>query len=255
MGLWGAVVLAAFFNIAAVQGSQVRVEGFDPAHHGFSFANYRVWPESQWPRWAQVAHCTSLVLMARQMFYYARFAPAEPRLSNSETEDLIEAIYRHPTGLPPEGRDRITIPGFSDLGDLSRKGSVVTAIRRVMGNALLDGLRRGWHWTPLDLLRMDGDSNEEMEQYLKETIQRGRLGMLYLARGTDLAHAVLVYGYEETEYGRSYLTYDPNRPGQVTNVFYLFRSREFRHPSLRGREGWVLHPYGDMRTPPYPGWF
>jgi hypothetical protein len=192
--------------------------------------------------------------MARQMFHFASFAPDEARLSVKATERLVRAIYFKPTATPPEGRDRITIPGFSNLRAMSATAGYAAMLRRVMGDAVLDATRAGWYWTPLDILRIDEDSNERMEQYLRDTLDRGRVAMLYLARGTALAHAVLVYGYDEEPGQRRFIVYDPNQPASPVTVTYNPRTRDFHHPRLHGREGWILHPYSDMAPPPYPSW-
>jgi hypothetical protein len=230
------------------------VADFDVHAESISFPNYSVWSESTLPRWAQLAHCTSMALMVRQMHYYARFAPDEPRGDINEVERRIRRIYFKPTARPPEHAAKITIPGFASLFDLSQNYAYAQVLKRAMGDSVFDALNANWHWSPLEILHEDGQSTAAMEDYLKATIDRGRFAILYLTRGTALAHAVTVYGYDEVGPIRRYYAYDSYLPGRGIMVNYDPERRVFIHPTMGEKEGWVLHPYSDMPAPPYPSW-
>ena len=113
---------------------------FDLERDAFAFPNELVWEyhfdqETRSTRFARrepgphyAHHCFVLVRAARQFFYHARFDPAAEPADDLTYRRLIRAVLAGHPRRPSEPEQRVLIPGYAGLRDLSAaRESVVKA--------------------------------------------------------------------------------------------------------------------------------
>jgi hypothetical protein len=67
-------------------------------------------------------------------------------------------------------------------------------------------------------------------QWLAESVDRGQLRAIYLARFPHMNHVVVVYTvHREAQGNMSFTVYDPNYPNQSSWVFYRASERSFEY--------------------------
>lgn len=220
------------------------VPGFQLPTDGISFYNYSIWAGSSLPAAMQVAHCSGMALLVRQVFNFATFDPSQPRLPAPAYEPVLRRIYDLPTTTRIGSRTRIVIPGYSSLHELTASPGLRPVVENVLRDALRDALRPNWGWSPLDVFGYDPARANRIEARLRAGVVADKVQLLYLTDGTAMAHAILLYGYDvRTDGSVVYLAYDSNRPYGPLGIVYDPRTGKFDHPDWGLRDPFILHAY------------
>ena len=155
-------------------------------------------------------YCFVLARSLRQFFAGARFDPAAPRLDHQGYVERIRAVVARPpweSALPPA--ERVVIPGYASLRDLSRGEE--TAVKEGLGG-------RFWtlvHWT---IWRVTFPVSAEHQRGVAEEIAAeltaGRLAQLLVTNWPkpELNHTVVAYAFRETGTHVDFTVWDPNDP-------------------------------------------
>jgi len=162
--------------------------------------------------------CFVMARAITQFQRFARFEPAEPRLSPEEyTERVRRVTSRAPWRDPLPRDERVVIPGYASLFELSRDQEA--AVKAGMGG-------RFWTWIHWTNWRVAMPMpRAEQEAVARETIaelQAGRPVQWLVTNlpSFEMNHTVVVYEYRVNGAGTvEFTVYDPNdpaRPGLVT---------------------------------------
>jgi len=168
---------------------------------------------------ARFAHrCFVLVRAVLQFHKFARFDPAQPRLSEDQYGELIRRVCRIPIWMPPPRPGRqIIIPGYRDLNQFSRAHEHV--LKQNIGNWFPTYLRFG-NWRMVGPFPRFGQANAYAQ--LVRGLDRGRLQAVYLTRFPKMNHCVILFGYHRLN-GNAitrFDAYDPNYPNTLSWVDY-----------------------------------
>jgi len=244
MGNLGSVLfLVTLFLASSAAGATTSVPGFDLPEDGIAFHNYEYWSKSKLPRKLQVAHCTGMALLVRQVFNFGEFQPNQPKLSAAEYEPILRKIFQIHTRTLPGSVARVAIPGYANFRELTKEPGVDEAIKNVLGDALNDVRRPNFNWLPWNAIGDTKRSRSKKELALRRTIDAGRPATLYLTDNTKTAHAVLLYNYEATSEAVYYDVYDSNHPEGSFRIHFSFKNGRFYHSDWGWRDPWILHPY------------
>jgi hypothetical protein len=201
---------------------------FEFARDSFAFANELVW-EYQMdaatgkrtfgrrnPQPTYAHRCFALARVARQFFYHARFAISQPMATDKIYRQLVRAVIaRHPR-TPCKSEERISIPGFAGLRELSRAQEKL--LKNECGGAWRSYFLRS-HWrmafpfTRAHQTRTAGS--------LAAALKQNRLPILHLVKfpAMSINHCIILFGVTETGRGLEFESYDPNnseRPERLT---------------------------------------
>jgi hypothetical protein len=204
----------------------------------FIFANELVWAYSTEPdgTWAAEARkpepdyshqCFVLARSARQFFQHARFDPTQPE----PDEDRLRALIRRVAATSPRLRvaddERVVIPGFASLRSFSRAHAPL--LQQELGGWVWSYVQRGnWRLVLPFTRRHQADTARR----LVEGLERNLPPIVHLVRFPHITinHAVLVFGYTETEREISFSVYDPNAPEHAVPLSYDKSTRTFELP-------------------------
>jgi len=168
-------------------------------------------------------------VMARgitQFHQFARFDPSAPRLSPEEYEARVRQVttrapWRAP--LPPD--ERVVIPGYASLYELSRDEE--RAVKAGMGGRFWTWI----HWTnwrvaiPMPRAQQEGVVRETLEE-----LQAGRLVQWLITNlpSFEMNHTVIVYDYRAGDRGAvDFIAYDPNDPSEPDVIRFDPGERRF----------------------------
>ena len=155
--------------------------------------------------------CFVMVRAVTQFHRFARFDPAAPRLPSEEYTARVgrvtsRAPWRPP--LPPD--DRIVIPGYASLFELSRGEEA--AVKAGLGG-------RFWTWLHWTNWRVTFPvTSAQQEGVVRETLAELQAGqpVQWLVTNLptfELNHTVLVYDYRvDDRQAVEFIVYDPNDP-------------------------------------------
>jgi len=177
--------------------------------------------------------CFILARAVVQFQRFARFEPGAPRLAAAEYTARVQRITRRaPWRAPLPAAERVVVPGFGSLHELSREEEA----------AVKAGLpRRFWtlvHWTnwrmvfPYPRSQQDRVAAEIVAQ-----LQAGRPVQLLI---TDfprirLNHSVLVFDFRVSDPDAvEFFVYDPNDPTEPGVIRYDRRMSRYRPAPLCG---------------------
>lgn len=182
----------------------------------FAFANenrvkYRGKPDL-YANW-----CFVMARAISQFHRFARFDPAAPPLTQDEyTERVRQVTARAPWRDPLPAEERIVIPGYASLYELSR------AQERAVKAGLTGRILSWLHWTNWRVVYpMPGFQQEGVARETVAELQAGRPVQWLITNlpTIDLNHTVVVYGYRsETPNLIDFTIYDPNdsaSPGTI----------------------------------------
>jgi hypothetical protein len=225
-----------FLFLVLFAGFQARgATQFDLHRDTFAFSNDTAWQYgvdeqgvlhiSHRDKPVQFAHrCFVLSRSVLQFHQFARFDPKQSRVSREEYQRRIKQICRIPvwSGGPKE---KIVIPGYPNLHDFSI--AYEGLLKDNLGNWLPSYLRIGNWRMCMGHLRAGQAS---AAQWLAESIDRGQLRAIYLARFPHMNHVVVVYAVRREAQGNmTFTVYDPNYPNQSSWVFYRASERSFEY--------------------------
>lgn len=198
---------------------------FDPVRDTFAFRNL---VRAEHPdRPVDFAnYCIAMARVATQFFRFARFAPAEPPVSDAEYARLIRGVMRIPPWEAPwPAAQRLVIPGYPDLHAFSRAHEA--AIKAAFGSQVGSILHwRNWraHWP------LGPDHQERVARELRTEVDGGRPAPIMITNTPEpdeLKHVVLVYDYRWTSGVVEFLAYDPNDPGNPLSLAFDPAHRSF----------------------------
>jgi hypothetical protein len=206
---------------------------FDLKRDTFSFSNDTVFAYgvdeaghlhiSKRDKPAEFGHrCFVLTRGVLQFDKFARFAPDQPKLSREEYRRRMLSLFRIPVWSSGP-RERIVFPGFADLHSFSV--AYEGLLKENLGNWFPSYLRIGnWRMT-MGHLRW---GQAAAARWLEDSVRRGELRAIYLARFPKMNHVVIVYAMKHLANGRTrFIVYDPNYPGEPSWVDYLPAERSF----------------------------
>ena len=156
-------------------------------------------------------YCFVMARAVSQFLRFARFEPGEPPLSPAEyAERVRRATARPPWADPLPAAERVVIPGYASLFELSR----------AQENAVKDGLGgRFWtfvHWTIWRVVfPMPGWQQERVARESLAELQGGRPVQWLVTNFPipELNHTVVAYEYRPAGAGDvDFVVYDPNDP-------------------------------------------
>jgi hypothetical protein len=157
-----------------------------------------------------------------QFYQFARFEPRQPRMSREEYQRRVKQLCRIPVWSRGPAT-KIVFPGYRDLHDFS--AAYEGLLKENLGNWLPTYLRVGNWRMAMGHLRAGQSAAAE---WLVESLERGQLRAVYLARFPQMNHVVVVYDFRREPGGNiSFFVYDPNYPNEPSWAFYRASERSF----------------------------
>lgn len=191
--------------------------------------------------------CFGLAAMARAFYLQARFEPAAPGLDERGLEERVRQVMARGAraGAVAE-KDRVVIPGFTDLRELS--GARPELVKSVCGGAWRSYVQRG-HWRML--LPFTPGQCRRVGDRLAEVLAAGEPVVVHVEDfpKNTLNHAVLAYAVSRRgdRGDRVFQCYDPNEPGRVLEIVDEGGSGLFRYPVTPYFRGGQVFLYVVMR--------
>jgi hypothetical protein len=225
----------------------------------FAFANELVWEyrldstgqkmvsRRNDPPPAYAHRCFVLVRSARQFFYHARFDATLPLADEATYARLArEVVSRDPRAVSPEAA-RVVVPGYPSLRAFSQ--AQTAALKANCGGAWQSYVLRS-HWRMV--MPVSRRHQERMALQLVRSLPKRRAAIAHLFRFPQLTinHGIVLYDLAETEIGLRFTVYDPNAPGQPTELNYHRAARKFYFPR---NHYWAGGELNVVET--YCGWF
>lgn len=224
-----AVVIAAVVALAAACATapstppalsadeRLEVPGFTFARDTFAFPNEI--REKTPPRDDLYAnYCFVMARSMRQFFLFARFDPGAPRLDREGyVERVRQVVSRSPwrEALPPD--DRVVIPGYASLRELSRGEE--SAVKEGLGG-------RFWtfvHWTNWRVtFRVTRTHQENVLAEIRSDLAAGRLVQLLVTNWPkpELNHTVVAFATRTSGAVVELTVWDPNEPGASGTITF-----------------------------------
>lgn len=194
------------------------------------------------PRYAH--HCFVLVRAARQFLYHARFDPAAGRADDAGYRRLIREVLARSPRRPSEAAERIVIPGYAGLRELSAARE--SLVKEQCGGAWRSYFQRS-HWRlvfPVSRAHQRRTARE-----LLEATARDDAPLIHLLRFPSLTinHGMVIFEGTRTPTGILFLAYDPNAPEGPARLTYDDRTRAFHLPPNRYWRGGALNVFEIFR--------
>ncbi len=205
----------------------------------FAYANELVWEyledpaaqrlisrRRQTPR-SYTHRCFVMVRSARQFFYHARFDAALPVAEEKRYRELVRAVVRRNPRMACAESERIVVPGYDSLRHFSREQA--PALMASCGGMWQSYVLRSHRRMILPISRRH---QEKMAAQLARSVPQRRAVIAHLFRFPQLTinHGIMLYEMAETDTGLRFTAYDPNQPGQPTELNYLRADRTFYFP-------------------------
>lgn len=233
--------------------------GFRFERDSFAFANELIWSydvdvDGTWRSHSRTIppdythRCFVLVRSARQFFQFARFDPAAPRLPETE----LRARIRQIVGTSPRSflseDERIVIPGFASLRELSRAEAPL--LKSELGGPAWSYVERG-NWRMV--IPFQRFQQEDTAARLLDALSRGRPPIVHLVRFPHITinHALLLFDVVETPGELRFSAYDPNSPDAPATLVYERATRTFVLPRSEYFEGGRVDVYEIYHRPLY----
>ena len=194
------------------------------------------------PRYA--LRCFVLVRAARQFFYHARFEPADAPADDLTYRRLIRAVLVRPPRRPSPPPERVVIPGYAGLRDLSAAREPV--VKAACGGAWRSYVQHS-HWrivVPVSRAHQHRTAGE-----LLTAVADHSAPLVHLLRFPSLAinHGMVVFEGARTSTGAEFLAYDPNDPERPARLTYDRARRTFSLPANRYWRGGALNVFEIFR--------
>lgn len=210
-----------FFVVYAGQATAEPKPQFVLIRDGLSFTNGLLWEYSTNAAGAQIhrrrvprpefhSRCFAMARMALLFHGHAAFDSSQPPLPPHDTLRRIRKVLKRPTRSRSAPEEKVTIPGYSGLHELS------SALRPAMMNSC-GGAWRSYvqcsHWRMV--FPFSKRNQRDTATRLTRQLQRGEPALLHIVRFPDLTinHAVLAFDAVTHSNGlKSVVAYDPNQP-------------------------------------------
>ena len=173
---------------------------------------------------ATYAHrCFVMSRAVLQFHQFARFDPAQARVSREEYARIIRRIARIPVWSRGP-RERIVVPGFRDVREFSEK--MPSVLQEHLGAWLPTYLRPGNYRMVTGHLRA---GQAAAAHWLIESMEQDRPRALYLARFPHMNHCIVAYRMERRGAAGDvrFWFYDPNYPAAPAWLDYRAGPRSF----------------------------
>jgi hypothetical protein len=179
------------------------------------------------------SRCFVLARAVVQFQRFARFEPAAPRLTAAEYTELVRRVTRRAPWRPPlPVAERIVIPGFESLHELTREAEA----------AVKAGLpRRLWtilHWTNWRIIfPLPSAQQERVAAEMVAELQAGRPVQLLVSDFPRIRfnHSVLAFDFKVSAPDSiDFSVYDPNDPTVPGVIRFDRRVRRYRPAPLCG---------------------
>jgi hypothetical protein len=179
------------------------------------------------------SRCFVLGRAVVQFQRFARFEPGAPRLAAAEYTALVQRITRRaPWRAPLPMAERIVVPGFGSLHELTREAEA----------AVKAGLpRRFWtlvHWTNWRIIfPLPRAQQERVAAEIIAEIQAGRPAQLLITDFPRIRcnHSVLAFDFRASDPDAvDFSVYDPNDPTVPGVIRFDRRERRYRPAPLCG---------------------
>jgi hypothetical protein len=229
---------------------------FDLERDAFAFPNELVWEyhfdqetgstrsarREPGPQYAH--HCFVLVRAARQFFYHARFDPAAEPADDLTYRRLIRTVLAGPPRRPAEPEQRVLIPGYAGLRDLSAAREPV--VKAACGGAWRSYVQHS-HWRMF--VPVSREHQHRTAGELLEATEDHSAPLVHLLRWPSLAinHGMVVFEGARTRTGAQFLAYDPNDPERSARLTYDRERRAFSLPANRYWRGGELNVFEIFR--------
>jgi hypothetical protein len=164
---------------------------------------------------------------AKQFFEHARFDTNLPAADTNTYRKLIrKVVSSDSTEFPPDSK-KIVIPGYPDLHTFS--AAQAPLLKAECGGAWQSYFQRG-HWRIM--MPFTRGFEEEMAGKLVADLKDNRPPVVHVINFPSLSinHALLLFGFEESDKEIRFATYDPNDPVNPTTLTYDQASRTFQLP-------------------------
>lgn len=178
-------------------------------------------------------YCFVMARGVTQFQRFARFEPAAPRLTAAEYTELVRRVTRRAPWRPPlPMAERIVIPGFESLHELTREAEA----------AVKAGLpRRLWtilHWTNWRIIfPLPSAQQERVAAEMVAELQVGRPVQLLVSDFPRIRfnHSVLAFDFKVSAPDSiDFSVYDPNDPTVPGVIRFDRRVRRYRPAPLCG---------------------
>ena len=170
-------------------------------------------------------YCFVLAKAVRQFFMFARFDPAAARLDHRGYVERVRRVVSHqPWHAPLPPADRVVIPGYAGLRELSR--AEASAVQEGLGG-------RFWtlvHWTNWRVVfPMPGRHQARVFEEIRGELAAGRLVQLLITNWPvlELNHTVVAFGARANGRGIELAIWDPNEPERAGTITFDPVHRQF----------------------------
>lgn len=194
------------------------------------------------PRYAH--RCFVLVRAARQFLYHARFDPAAGRADGAGYRRLIREVLARSPRRPSEAGERIVIPGYAGLRELSAARE--SLVKEQCGGAWRSYFQRS-HWRVI--FPVSRNHQRRTARELIEATERDDAPLVHLLQFPSLTinHGMMIFDAAHTPTGALFLAYDPNAPEAPARLAYDDRTRTFHLPRNRYWRGGALNVFEIFR--------
>ena len=171
-------------------------------------------------------YCFVMARAVTQFHRFARFAPELPRVEPPVYTRLVsEVVARAPWEDPLPSAERVVIPGYASLHDLSAAHEA--AVKAGLGGFVWTFV----HWTNWRVVfPVTGGQQERVAREILAELDAGRMVQLLVTNlpKVELNHTVIAYDYRIYE-GRfiEFIVYDPNEPEEPGWVAFDRAERSF----------------------------
>lgn len=174
--------------------------------------------------------CFVMVRAVRQFRFHARFEPESPRVDDGACRRLVRAVIRRSPRRASAPSDRVRIPGFRGLRELSAAHEAL--MKQALGGAWRSYVLRS-HWRMVFPFPRTHQAREAKS--LQAAVQAGRLPIVHVVRFPQLTinHGLLLFATEQADEAVEFLAYDPNAPDAPARLSYRRDTRTFELPPNR----------------------
>jgi hypothetical protein len=168
-----------------------------------------------------------MVRSARQFFNHAQFDAALPVADKTTYRSIVrEVVSRNPRKVSA-ALQCVVVPGYDSLRSFSQAQPAV--LKANCGGAWQSYVLRSHRRMILPVSRRH---QEKMVAQLARSLPVRRAVIAHLFRFPQLTinHGIVLYDLAETDTGLRFTAYDPNQPGQPTELNYHRADRTFYFP-------------------------
>jgi len=193
-------------------------------------------------------YCFVMARAVTQFHRFARFAPGLPRVEPADYTRLVaEVVERSPWEDPLPPADRVVIPGYASLHELS--AAQEKAVKAGLGGPFWTFV----NWTNWRVVfPVTGGQQERVARETLAELDEGHMVQLLVTNlpKVELNHTVIAYDYRIYE-GRflEFIVYDPNEPEAPGWVAFDRAERSFFASGVYDTEPGVIRAFRMYYSP------